>query len=80
MFKIQQGSQSLTQTHTQAYTSQPQPTWTTITFYTTQYESIKLINVWLKPLQYCKAISLQLIKINKKINKKLKKNRNNNKK
>ena len=26
-------------------------------------------NVWQKPLQYCKVISLQLIKINGKINK-----------
>ena len=26
-------------------------------------------NVWQKPLQYCKVISLQLIKINEKINK-----------
>ena len=25
------------------------------------------VNVWQKPLQYCKVISLQLIKINKKI-------------
>ena len=25
------------------------------------------VNVWQKPLQYCKAISLQLIKTNKKI-------------
>ena len=30
-----------------------------------------LVNVWQKPLQYCKVISLQLIKINeKKYNKK----------
>ena len=27
------------------------------------------VNVWQKPLQYCKLISLQLIKINEKINK-----------
>ena len=27
------------------------------------------VNVWQKPLQYCKVISLQLIKINGKINK-----------
>ena len=27
------------------------------------------VNVWQKPLQYCKVISLQLIKINEKINK-----------
>ena len=27
------------------------------------------VNVWQKPLQYCKVISLQLIKINRKINK-----------
>ena len=26
------------------------------------------VNVWQKPLQYCKIISLQLIKINEKIN------------
>ena len=26
------------------------------------------VNVWQKPLQYCKVISLQLIKINKKKN------------
>ena len=32
------------------------------------------VNVWQKPLQYCKVISLQLIKINgKKINKEVKK-------
>ena len=32
------------------------------------------VNVWQKPLQYCKVISLQLIKINgKKINKSKKK-------
>ena len=28
------------------------------------------VNVWRKPLQYCKVISLQLIKINEKKNKK----------
>ena len=28
------------------------------------------VNVWPKPLQYCKVISLQLIKINEKIKKK----------
>ena len=28
------------------------------------------VNVWQKPLQYCKVISLQLMKINEKINKK----------
>ena len=34
------------------------------------------VNVWQKPLQYCKAISLQLIKINgKKIKFKIKKKR-----
>ena len=27
------------------------------------------VNVWQKPLQYCKVISLQLIKINGKLNK-----------
>ena len=27
------------------------------------------VNVWQKPLQYCKVISLQLIKINEKTNK-----------
>ena len=27
------------------------------------------VNVWQKPLQYCKIISFQLIKINEKINK-----------
>ena len=27
------------------------------------------VNVWQKPLQYCKVISLQLMKINEKINK-----------
>ena len=27
------------------------------------------VNIWQKPLQYCKAISLQLIKINEKQNK-----------
>ena len=27
------------------------------------------VNIWKKPLQYCKVISLQLIKINGKINK-----------
>ena len=27
------------------------------------------VNVWQKPLQYCKVISLQLIKINEKKNK-----------
>ena len=27
------------------------------------------VNVWQKPLQYCKVMSLQLIKINGKINK-----------
>ena len=27
------------------------------------------VNVWQKPLQYCKVISLQVIKINEKINK-----------
>ena len=27
------------------------------------------VNVWQKPLQYCKVISLQLIKINEKIKK-----------
>ena len=32
------------------------------------------VNVWQKPLQYCKVISLQLIKINEK--KKKKKNKN----
>ena len=26
------------------------------------------VNVWQKPVQYCKVISLQLIKINEKIN------------
>ena len=31
------------------------------------------VNVWQKPLQYCKVISLQLIKINEK-NKKIKRN------
>ena len=31
------------------------------------------INVWQKPLQYCKVISLQLIKINEKKKKKEKK-------
>ena len=31
-----------------------------------------LVNVWQKPLQYCKVISLQLIKINEKIKKKSK--------
>ena len=30
------------------------------------------VNVWQNLLQYCKVISLQLIKINEKINKKLK--------
>ena len=30
-------------------------------------------NVWQKPLQYCKVISLQLIKINEKKEKELKK-------
>ena len=29
------------------------------------------VNVWQKPLQYCKVISLQLIKINEKKKKKL---------
>ena len=29
------------------------------------------VNVWQKPLQYCKAISLQLIKINRKRKKEL---------
>ena len=29
------------------------------------------VNVWQKPLQYCKVISLQLIKINEKNKKKL---------
>ena len=33
------------------------------------------VNVWQKPLQYCKVISLQLTKINEKINKKIKKQR-----
>ena len=28
------------------------------------------VNVWQKPLQYCKVISLQLIKINEKLKKK----------
>ena len=27
---------------------------------------MKAVNVWQKPLQYCKVISLQLIKINEK--------------
>ena len=27
------------------------------------------VNIWQKPLQYCKVISLQLVKINEKINK-----------
>ena len=31
------------------------------------------VNVWQKSLQYCKVISLQLIKINEKINKNIKK-------
>ena len=31
------------------------------------------VNVWQKPLQYCKVISLQLIKINEKKTKKIKK-------
>ena len=31
------------------------------------------VNVWQKPLQYCKVISLQLIKINEKIKNKNKK-------
>ena len=31
------------------------------------------VNVWQKPLQYCKVISLQLIKINEKKNKQKKK-------
>ena len=31
------------------------------------------VNVWQKPLQYCKVISFQLIKINLKINLKIKK-------
>ena len=36
------------------------------------------VNVWQKPLQYCKAISLQLIKINgKKIKFKIKKKKEN---
>ena len=37
-------------------------------------ELIRLIhvNVWQKPLQYCKVISLQLIKINEKKDKKKK--------
>ena len=30
------------------------------------------VNVWQKPLQYCKVVSLQLIKINGKKNKKIK--------
>ena len=30
------------------------------------------VNVWQKPLQYCKVISLQLIKVNEKNNKKQK--------
>ena len=29
------------------------------------------VNVWQKPLQYCKVISLQLIKINEKKNKRM---------
>ena len=33
------------------------------------------VNVWQKPLQYCKVISLQLVKINEKIFKNLKKNK-----
>ena len=36
------------------------------------------VNVWQKPLQYCKVISLQLIKVNGK--KRLKNNNNNNNK
>ena len=34
------------------------------------------VNVWQKPLQYCKVISLQLIKINEKKMKKNNKNKN----
>ena len=33
------------------------------------------VNVWQKPLQYCKVISLQLTKINEKKNLELKKNK-----
>ena len=33
------------------------------------------VNVWQKPLQYCKIISLKLIKINEKIEKNLKINK-----
>ena len=36
------------------------------------------VNVWQKPLQYCKVISLQLIKINGKVKKKKNKTQNNN--
>ena len=37
------------------------------------------VNIWQNPLQYCKVISLQLIKINGKKNKQLKpKNKNKN--
>ena len=36
------------------------------------YPRLIHVNVWQKPLQYCKVISLQLIKINKKKNKKKK--------
>ena len=35
------------------------------------------VNVWQKPLQYCKAISVQLIKINEK-KKEFDTNKNNN--
>ena len=35
------------------------------------------VNVWQKPLQYCKVISLQLIKINEKKKKKKKKRKEN---
>ena len=28
--------------------------------------NLQFVNVWQKPLQYCKVISLQLIKINEK--------------
>ena len=36
------------------------------------------VNVWQKPLQYCKVISLQLIKINGKKSKNKQKNKTNN--
>ena len=38
------------------------------------------VNVWQKPLQYCKVISLQLIKINEKIKGKKRKTNNSKKK